>query len=63
MHKYYDVRRRAMKLTDAIHAYDTYVPILSDLDRRHTWDQAVDAVVRVARARSARTTPASCGGA
>ena len=44
VHKYYDLRRRAMKL-DEIHAYDTYVPILSDLDKRHTWDQAVDVVV------------------
>jgi oligoendopeptidase F len=28
-----------------IHHYDTYVPILSDLDTRHTWNQGVDAVV------------------
>ena len=45
VHKFYDVRRRAMKLDDGIHAYDTYVPILADLDKRHTWDQAVDVVV------------------
>ena len=44
VHKYYDLRRRAMKL-DEIHAYDTYVPILTDLDKRHTWDQAVDVVL------------------
>jgi oligoendopeptidase F len=29
-----------MKLKD-IHQYDTYVPILSDLDKRTSWDQAV----------------------
>jgi oligoendopeptidase F len=29
-----------------IHHYDTYVPILSDLEKRHTWDQAVKAVVK-----------------
>ncbi len=45
VHKYYDLRRRAMKL-DEIHSYDTYVPILSDLDKRHTWDQAVGLVLR-----------------
>jgi oligoendopeptidase F len=46
LHRYYDLRRRAMKLTDGIHHYDTYVPILSDLDKRHTWEQAVKAVVQ-----------------
>ena len=44
VHKYYDLRRRLMKLDD-IHAYDTHVPILTDLDKTHTWDQAVDVVV------------------
>lgn len=38
--KFYDVRKRAMKL-DEIHHYDTYVPILSDLDVERTWDEAV----------------------
>lgn len=41
---YYDVRRRKMRLRD-IHQYDTYVPILSDLQVRHTWDQAVKLVI------------------
>ena len=44
VHRYYDVRRRAMKL-DQLHAYDTYVPILTDLDKRHTWDQGVAVVL------------------
>jgi len=44
VYKYLDVRRRAMKLKE-IHHYDTYVPILSDLDVRHTWDQAVKKVI------------------
>ena len=44
VHRYYALRRRAMKLPD-IHHYDTYVPILSDVERKHTWDQAVKAVV------------------
>jgi oligoendopeptidase F len=46
LHRYYDLRRRAMKLTNGIHQYDTYVPILSDLDKRHTWEQAVKVVVQ-----------------
>ena len=44
VYKYFDLRRRKMKLKE-IHHYDTYVPILSELDKRHTWDQAVKAVV------------------
>ncbi|MEN1681416.1 MAG: oligoendopeptidase F [Planctomycetota bacterium] len=44
VHKYLDVRRRAMKLKE-LHQYDTYVPILSDLSVRNTWDQAVKKVI------------------
>jgi oligoendopeptidase F len=45
VHHYYDVRRRKMKLKD-IHHYDTYVPILSDMKTRHTWQQAVKTVIK-----------------
>jgi len=44
LYRYFELRRRKMKLPD-IHQYDTYVPILSELETRHTWDQAVKAVV------------------
>jgi oligoendopeptidase F len=44
LHRYYDVRRRKMRLKQ-IHHYDTYVPILSELQTRHTWDQAVELVL------------------
>jgi len=44
LYRYYDVRRRKMKLRE-IHHYDTYVPILSDLETKHTWDQAVKLVI------------------
>jgi oligoendopeptidase F len=44
VHRYYDVRRRKMKLKE-IHQYDTYVPILSDLEIKRTWQQAVDLVI------------------
>lgn len=45
LYRYYDLRRRAMKLKDGIHQYDTYVPILTDLDKRHSWEQAVRVVI------------------
>ena len=44
LHRYYDVRRRKMKLDD-IHHYDTYVPILSDLSSHHGWDEAVELIL------------------
>ena len=44
VHRYYDVRRRKMRLRD-IHHYDTYVPILAERQTRHTWNQAVAAVL------------------
>lgn len=44
VHHYLDVRRRKMGI-DSIHHYDTYVPILSDVEKHHNWDQAVDVVI------------------
>lgn len=44
LHRYYDLRKRLMKL-DEIHHYDVYVPILSDLEKRRTWDEAVELVL------------------
>ena len=44
LYRYYDVRRRKMKIRD-IHHYDTYVPILAELQTRHTWKQAVELVI------------------
>jgi oligoendopeptidase F len=44
VYRYYELRRRKMKLKE-IHQYDTYVPILSDLEKRHTWDKAVKVVI------------------
>lgn len=44
VHHYLDVRRRKMDLAD-LHHYDTYVPILSEITKHHTWDAAVDVVL------------------
>lgn len=41
--KYYDLRKRKMGL-DEIHHYDTYVPILSDIEVQHDWNEAVEVV-------------------
>lgn len=44
LYRYYEVRRRRMKL-DEIHHYDTYVPILSEFETHRTWKQAVKTVI------------------
>ena len=44
LYRYYDVRRRKMGL-DEIHHYDTYVPILTEQQSTHTWDEAVQLVL------------------
>ncbi|MHC4178690.1 MAG: oligoendopeptidase F, partial [Planctomycetota bacterium] len=44
LHHYYDVRRRKMRLKQIRH-YDTYVPILAQLQTRHAWNQAVKLVL------------------
>ncbi len=45
LHRYYDIRRRKMRLREIRH-YDTYVPILSHLQTRHTWSQAVSVILK-----------------
>ncbi|MGH7137128.1 MAG: oligoendopeptidase F, partial [Pirellulales bacterium] len=44
LYHYYELRRRKMKLRD-IHHYDTYLPILSELETRRTWSKACETVV------------------
>ncbi len=44
VHHYFDVRRRKMGLSD-LHHYDTYVPILSEIEKHHSWDDAVEVVI------------------
>jgi oligoendopeptidase F len=44
VHRYYDLRRRILGL-DEIHHYDCYVPLVPELEQRHTWDEAVGVVI------------------
>ncbi len=44
LYRYYDVRRRKMRLKE-IHMYDTYVPILGGLQTRRSWDEAAGLVL------------------
>ena len=45
LYRYFDLRRRKMRLRD-IHHYDTYVSLLPDLESRRTWSQAVKTIIR-----------------
>jgi oligoendopeptidase F len=44
VHRYYDLRKRILGL-DAIHHYDCYVPLVPELEQRHTWNDAVRVVI------------------
>jgi oligoendopeptidase F len=45
LHRYYDLRRRKMQLPD-LHHYDTYIPILADMQVETSWEEAVGMVVQ-----------------
>ena len=61
VHRYYDLRRRKMRLKD-IHHYDTYVPILTQQSVRHTWDEAVQVVLDALQPLGDEYTAALAGG-
>ena len=42
--RYYDLRRRVLGL-DELHAYDTSVPLVAEIDTRISFDEAIDKVV------------------
>lgn len=44
LHRYYDVRRRLLGLSE-IHHYDTYVPIVDNIATDISWDEATDKVL------------------
>ena len=48
LHRYYALRKRVLGLEE-IHHYDTYVPLVPDLDKRHTWDEAVGLILEALR--------------
>ena len=48
VHRYYALRKRILRLPE-IHHYDCYVPLVPELERKHTWDEAVDVIVTALR--------------
>ncbi len=45
MKRYFDLRKKQLSL-DALHIYDTYIPIVDMPQRRYTWQQACDLLRR-----------------
>jgi len=48
VHRANELRRRWLRLDD-LHHYDCYVPLVPDLERHHTWEEAVELVVESLR--------------
>ena len=44
LYRYYDLRRRVLGL-DEIHHYDTYVPMVGEIETRTSFDEAIEQVV------------------
>ncbi len=44
LYRYYSLRKRLLKL-DEIHAYDTYVPVVADIETHVSFDEATEKVV------------------
>ena len=42
--RYYELRRKVLKL-DAIHQYDTYVPMVAEIETKVSFDEAIDKVM------------------
>lgn len=42
--RYYELRRRALKI-DNLHSYDTYVPLVAEIETHISFDDAIDKVV------------------
>lgn len=48
LYKYYALRKRVLEL-DEIHHYDTYVPLVSEIETNFLWDEAVGKVLDAVR--------------
>ncbi|MEP6810521.1 MAG: M3 family oligoendopeptidase, partial [Chthoniobacterales bacterium] len=44
LHRYYELRRRVLGL-DELHHYDTYVPLVAEIETQVTFDEAIEKVI------------------
>ena len=45
LHKYYNIRKKALNL-DELRLYDVYVPIVKDIKVHHSYEEAVDVIIK-----------------
>lgn len=45
LHRYYELRRRLLGVEKLAH-YDVYVPLVGDIEVKHTYEEAVDVIVK-----------------
>ncbi len=48
LHHYYELRKKILSL-ETLHHYDVYVPLVPEVDVRHTYEEAVDVVLKALR--------------
>lgn len=44
LHRYYEIRRKALKVDKLAH-WDVYVPLVSEVHTRHSYEEAVDVII------------------
>lgn len=49
LHRYQSIRKKALDLTDGVHAYDLFAPLVSDQELEYEYDAAVDMIVEALR--------------
>ena len=47
LYDYYDLKREVLGL-DKLHMYDLYAPLIGELDKKYTYEEAVDEVIKTA---------------
>ncbi len=45
LHRYQDLRQRALKLSDGVHAYDLFAPLIGEEKQTYTYEEAVETTV------------------
>ena len=45
LHRYMDIRKRALKLEDGVHAYDLFAPLVTGVELDWEYEKAVDLIV------------------
>ncbi|MCH7814251.1 MAG: oligoendopeptidase F [Planctomycetes bacterium] len=56
LHRYIDIRKRALKLEDGVHAYDLFAPLVTGVELEWEYEKAVDLIIEALEPLGARYT-------